>query len=88
MLLFWLGFMTCLWLLTVAIVGYVCYRYVYCPWTVMRNDIKNLAGLVDSFKQRLKQVEDSTTRKSQLMTDEEVSAVEKKLLLKSRVRGG
>jgi hypothetical protein len=89
MILFWLGFMTCAWLVTVIGVGYTIWRYVYCPWTASRRDI---VGLNDLYKKLDAKVDEALksiqTRQFEQMSDPELAAVETRLRQRSLGRIG
>ena len=63
-----LGMVIAAWPLTLGIVAYTIWRYVYSPWKIMRRDIAALAQQMESIKSQ-------TIARS----DEEVARIEQEL---------
>lgn len=83
------GFMTCAWLLTVGGVAYSIWRYVYCPWKVVRLDIQQIKANMAALTQKIEDgVQAINTRQFEAMTDTELAAVEQRLRSRSLGRVG
>jgi hypothetical protein len=81
-----LGFNFAAWLFTLLAIGYGGYRYVYCPWVVMRKDLVAAAAEFTSIRQELKTMRETLKLGSVKLTDAQLAFVEKDLERKDRVR--
>jgi len=80
-----LGFMTCAWLFTLGIGGYIHWRYNYQPWKIMRKDLVALAEREIAHYAELKQ--DIGLRKTMQLDDVSVARAEAREAMRNALRG-
>jgi hypothetical protein len=79
MLIFWLGFMTALWVFTVLGVAYVVFKYVYQPWLRVHTNFVEVAKKFSEYEAKFKEYDEGLRfkRMCESLTDEELARIER-----------